>query len=138
MSWPEQRVSPPIYNIKARYVAVAALFLSLAKLYRQTFHRVREAPVLRNFPVDIHTHTHTIVSHIHSSPSSPPPPIGTLSKFLGEYVSYRNDTLVNITYIRRCRSRAGHHTAPYRVRRVIIYAPRTCRLFQERRDNGKT
>lgn len=29
MSWPEQRVSPPIYNIKARYVA-AMLSLSLS------------------------------------------------------------------------------------------------------------
>lgn len=58
MSWPEQWVSPPIYNIKARYVAeAAALFLSLAKLHRQTFHRVREDEALEFPRRSIYTYT---------------------------------------------------------------------------------
>lgn len=62
MSWPEQRVSPPIYNIKARYVAVA-LFLRLAKLHRQTFHRVREIPYLRITP-SIYLHARVTLSFL--------------------------------------------------------------------------
>lgn len=131
MSWPEQRVSPPIYNIKARYVAVAALFLSLAKLYRQTFHRVREAPCFGITP-SIYTHYRFSYSLLPTPSSSNP-------------LECLRSSLANTFRIGTTRSKYQLNAVPITCRTPQhhdmsggSYAPRTCRLFQEWRDNGKT
>lgn len=77
MSWPEQRVSPPIYNIKARYVAARRSFPDSGKLHRQTFHRgtceARRAAEPSRAPVDTRSHRTRALSLVSTAcrPESP-------------------------------------------------------------------
>lgn len=108
MSWPEQRVSPPIYNISKRVMWRRCSSFSLAKLHRQTFHRVREALCSEISP-SIFTRTHYRFSFTlcHRLLSSPSPPRH------GENVSYRIDAIVNITLRRRTpTTRPSNRTPP--------------------------
>lgn len=67
MSWPEQRVSPPIYNISKHVMWQRYSSFSLAKLHRQTFHRVREALCSEISP-SIYLRTHTLSFLIYTAP----------------------------------------------------------------------